>query len=95
MVAAMIASKDHGGFFHAFKGVVEMVHTMPNAPGHAGATPDDLAETARRYLPAAQAHASLEAAVQAAAASKPDRILIGGSLYLAGEVLEKNLQLPV
>lgn len=93
MVSAMIASKDHGGFFHAFKGVVDEVHTLPNAPGHAGAEPEALAETARRYLPEATAHNSLEAALKAAAASRPDRILIGGSLYLAGEVLAKNEEL--
>lgn len=94
MVSAMIASKDHGGFFHAFKGVVDEVHTLPNAPGHAGAEPEALAETARRYLPKASAHDSLEAALRAATASRPDRILIGGSLYLAGEVLAKNDELP-
>ena len=94
MVTAMIASKDHGGFFHAFKGVVDAVYTIPNAPGHAGASPEDLADTARLYLPKAEPCASLEAALRAAAASEPDRILIGGSLYMAGEVLEKNAQLP-
>ncbi|MHA7857535.1 MAG: bifunctional folylpolyglutamate synthase/dihydrofolate synthase [Henriciella sp.] len=94
MVTAMIASKDHGGFFHAFKGVIDAVYTMPNAPGHAGAEPSALAETAGAFLPKAVAHNSLQAAMQAAAAEKPDRILIGGSLYLAGEVLEKNEQLP-
>ena len=94
MVNAMIASKDHGGFFHAFKGVIDAVYTMPNAPGHAGAEPSALAETAGAFLPKAVAHNSLQAAMQAAAAEKPDRILIGGSLYLAGEVLEKNEQLP-
>ncbi len=94
MVSAMIASKDHGGFFHAFKGVVGSVYTIPNAPGHAGADPEELAETARQFLPNAEAYASLEAALEAAAAAKPDRILIGGSLYIAGEVLEKNNQRP-
>ena len=94
MVTAMIASKDHGGFFHAYKGVIDAVHTMPNAPGHAGADPVDLADTARAFLPKALAHDSLAAAMRAAAAEKPDRILIGGSLYLAGEVLEQNDQLP-
>lgn len=94
LVSAMIASKDHGGFFHAFKSVVDEVHTLPNAPGHAGAEPEALASTARRYLPEARAHDSLEAALKAAAASRPDRILIGGSLYLAGEVLAKNEELP-
>ena len=94
MVTAMIASKDHVGFFHAFKGVIEAVHTMPNAPGHAGADPTALADTARAFLPKAVAHESLAAAMRAAADEKPDRILIGGSLYLAGEVLEQNEQLP-
>ena len=94
MVTAMIASKDHGGFFHAYKGVIDAVHTMPNAPGHAGADPIELADTARAFLPKAIAHDSLAAAMRAAAAEKPDRILIGGSLYLAGEVLEQNDQLP-
>lgn len=94
MVTAMIASKDHGGFFHAYKGVIDAVHTMPNAPGHAGADPFELADTARAFLPKAVAHNSLEAAIKAAADEKPDRILIGGSLYLAGEVLEQNQQLP-
>lgn len=94
MVTAMIASKDHGGFFHAYKGVIDAVHTMPNAPGHAGADPAELADTARAFLPKAVAHDSLGEAIKAAADEKPDRILIGGSLYLAGEVLEQNQQLP-
>lgn len=95
LVTAMLDSKDHGGFFHPFKGVADAVHTLPNAPGHAGADPGLLADTARAFLPEATAHATLDAAVRAAAACKPDRILIGGSLYLAGEVLQKNNQLPV
>ncbi|MEL6862016.1 MAG: folylpolyglutamate synthase/dihydrofolate synthase family protein [Pseudomonadota bacterium] len=95
MVSAMIASKDHGGFFHAFKGVVDAVYTIPNAPGHAGADPEALANTARQFLPQAEAFASLEGALEAAAATKPDRILIGGSLYIAGEILDKNQQRPV
>lgn len=94
MIAAMIASKDHGGFFHAFKGVIDRVYTVPNAPGHAGAMPNELADTAQQYLPEAQAHASLEEALIAATLMQPDRILIGGSLYLAGEVLKKNAQTP-
>lgn len=94
MVVGMLASKDHGGFFHPFKGTVEAVHTLPNAPGHASADPQQLAETAKLYLPDASVHHSLEAAMTAAAGRKPDRILIGGSLYLAGEVLAKNDELP-
>lgn len=94
MVVGMMASKDHGGFFHPFKGAVEAVHAIPNAPGHASADATQLSETAKLYLPNTAAHESLEAAMAAAAARKPDRILICGSLYLAGEVLEKNKELP-
>lgn len=94
MVVGMLASKDHGGFFHSFKGAVDTVHTLPNAPGHASVDPADLAATAKRYLPGAHPHASLEDAMHAAAAQEPDRILICGSLYLAGEVLEKNEEIP-
>lgn len=94
MVAGMLASKDHGGFFHPFKGAVSAVHTIPNAPGHASADPEQLAQTARLFLPDTSVHASLEDAMIAAAGRGPDRVLICGSLYLAGEVLEKNAQLP-
>ena len=94
MVTAMMASKDHGGFFHPFKGVVEAVHTLPNAPGHAGEDPDELAETARAFLPIVEAHGTLGSAMAAAASHQPDRILIGGSLYLAGEVLAANNEVP-
>lgn len=94
MVSAMMASKDHGGFYHPFKGVIDAVYTLPNAPGHAGADPVELAETARAFLPVAQAHETLAAAMAAAALHKPDRILIGGSLYLAGDVLAANKQIP-
>ncbi|MEM8617928.1 MAG: bifunctional folylpolyglutamate synthase/dihydrofolate synthase, partial [Pseudomonadota bacterium] len=76
------------------EGVVDAVYTMPNAPGHAGADPKALAETARAFIPEASAHDSLESALRAAASSGANRILIGGSLYIAGEVLAKNHQIP-
>ncbi|MEL7230978.1 MAG: folylpolyglutamate synthase/dihydrofolate synthase family protein [Pseudomonadota bacterium] len=94
LVSAMMASKDHTGFFNAFQGAVEAVHTCPNSPGHAGATPQDLADYAGRVLPAAMAHESFDAAMKAAAEIKPDRILICGSLYFAGDVLFWNNELP-
>lgn len=94
LVSAMMASKDHGEFFHAFEGVAEAVHTMPNADGHAGADPVELANTARRFISEATAHPSIKSALQAAAARKPDRILICGSLYIAGDVLAANGEVP-
>ncbi|MEO0753805.1 MAG: folylpolyglutamate synthase/dihydrofolate synthase family protein [Pseudomonadota bacterium] len=94
LVSAMMASKDHSGFFFAFEGVADAVHTAPNSHGHIGADPGDLAEAARAAIPDAVAHGSFAAAMQAAAARGPDRILICGSLYLAGDVLAMNGQLP-
>jgi dihydrofolate synthase/folylpolyglutamate synthase len=95
LVSAMMASKDHTGFFHAFQGAAEAVFTCPNAPGHAGAEPEALAEVARSQLPEAQAYSSFSEAMQAAAATQPARILICGSLYLAGDVLAWNEEVPI
>lgn len=94
LVSAMMASKDHAGFFFAFENAVEAVHTAPNAAGHAGAEPKALAQAARSAIPTARAHGSFDAALEAAAARKPDRILICGSLYLAGDVLAANGEVP-
>ena len=68
--------------------------TLPNAPGHRGAEPHDLADAARTAGLNVTACADLNAAVSAAAATGADRILICGSLYLAGEVLAANNEPP-
>ncbi len=94
LVSAMMASKDHESFFWAFEGIAEAVYTIPNAPGHAGAEPELLAAAARTFIPAAAAHATLQSAMQAAAQHGAERILICGSLYLAGDVLALNRELP-
>lgn len=94
LVSAMMASKDHGNFFAAMASAAAAVHTLPNAKGHAGATPEDLAESARRFIPITSAHNSLAEAMQAASLTNPDRILICGSLYLAGDILAANNEVP-
>ena len=68
---------------------------MPNAPGHRAAEPQELAEAANTAGLEAVACDSLEAGLKAAAETGADRILICGSLYLAGEVLSKNGEEPV
>ena len=94
LVCAMLASKDATGFFMSFRDLRPEVFTAPNAPGHRGAEPEDLAEAATTAGLVAHGHTSFEAAMQAAAASGADRILICGSLYLAGDVLAMNNELP-
>ena len=95
LVAAMLASKDATGYFMPFRQVRPEVFTLPNAPGHQGAEPQALAEAATNAGLKAAAYDSLEAALKAAATTGVDRILICGSLYLAGEVLAQNGEPPV
>ncbi|MEZ5945466.1 MAG: folylpolyglutamate synthase/dihydrofolate synthase family protein [Hyphomonas sp.] len=95
LVSAMLASKDATGFFLPFRYLKPDVFTVPNAPGHRAAEPEALAEAARTAGLEAVTCESLEAGLKAAAATGADRILICGSLYLAGEVLAANGEPPV
>jgi dihydrofolate synthase/folylpolyglutamate synthase len=74
-----------------FKGMVARVHAVP-IPDHACFTPSDLVEIAGELGFAADAHDNVEEAL----ASTPvdARVLIFGSLYLAGGVLAANDQVP-
>jgi dihydrofolate synthase/folylpolyglutamate synthase len=95
LVCAMMAGKDARGFFAAFAALGCAVHTCPNAGGRNGADPEALAEAARTAGLKADAHTTFEAALRACARTSAARILICGSLYLAGDVLVRNDQLPV
>jgi dihydrofolate synthase/folylpolyglutamate synthase len=94
LVTAMLASKDSVGFFMPFRYLKPPVFTLPNAPGHLGAEPIKLADAALTAGLAATACDSLASALRAAADSGADRILICGSLYLAGLVLGQNNEAP-
>ena len=94
LVSAMLASKDATGFFMPFRHICPDVFTCGVPEGHLGATPEDLAESARSGGLNAQACASFEDAMDKARETRPDRILICGSLYLAGEVLALNNEEP-
>jgi dihydrofolate synthase/folylpolyglutamate synthase len=91
MVFASLATKDPAGMLEPFKGLVELVHTVP-IPAHACFSPDDLVEVAANVGMAAEPHDDFEMAVKSVPAD--ERVLIFGSLYLAGEVLRANDQLP-
>ncbi|HEY6049105.1 MAG TPA: bifunctional folylpolyglutamate synthase/dihydrofolate synthase, partial [Sphingomicrobium sp.] len=91
LVVASLASKDPVGMLEPFRDLAAQVHTVPIAD-HAYFTPDDLVEIAAGMGLPAQGHESVEEALRA---SPPDaRVLIFGSLYLAGEVLAANDQIP-
>ncbi|MFL6720205.1 MAG: bifunctional folylpolyglutamate synthase/dihydrofolate synthase [Sphingomonas sp.] len=91
LIFASLATKDPPGMLQPFAGVVERVDTVP-IPDHACFSSDDLAEIAASLGFAAQAHDEVEQALAAAPAAA--RVLIFGSLYLAGAVLSANDEVP-
>jgi dihydrofolate synthase/folylpolyglutamate synthase len=91
IVFASLATKDPPGMLEPFKGVAAHVHAVP-IPDHACFTPSDLVEIAGELGFAADAHDSVAEAL--AVIPPDDRVLIFGSLYLAGAVLAANDQIP-
>ena len=91
MIFASLATKDPPGMLEPFKDLVALVHTMA-VPDHASFGPGDLAEIAHELGFAAEAHDSVEEAL--GSMPKNARVLIFGSLYLAGQVLSANDQVP-
>lgn len=96
MVAGMIETKDTVGYFSAFKGLARQVYTVPVTGSDSGVDPAVLAEAARQAGLAAKPAASVREALSLIAEAGPfaegsePRILVGGSLYLVGQVLREN-----
>lgn len=91
LVLACLASKDPRRALEPFQRIAAEVHTVPIAD-HEFRDPGELAALADRMGFNATSHASLAAALGAIAA--PARVLLFGSLYLAGEALAANGQPP-
>ena len=97
VVVGMMGNKDAGGFLANFAGQTR--HTIAvKIPDQDNAMPPDvLADSARHLGMRVETAASVEAALGAIARlayDVPPRILITGSLYLAGHVLAENGTLP-
>jgi dihydrofolate synthase/folylpolyglutamate synthase len=91
LISGMQENKDADGFFAAFSGLAASVFTVQ--ADHPGSrTPLSVAEAAERAGLPAHPCASLEEAARHARGTgkKPLRILICGSLYLAGDVLKTH-----
>lgn len=95
LIAGMISTKDQTGFFRAFHGMARHVYTVPVSKSDAGVPAAELAVRAAEAGLSAEPVASVANALMLlrdtwSAAETPPRILICGSLYLAGAVLEEN-----
>ncbi len=95
MITGMINTKDATGYFKAFHDMVRHVFTVPVAMSEAGVAPEKLALMAEDAGLSAEPVASVENALKLLgddwdAKEQAPRILIGGSLYLAGQVLAEN-----
>lgn len=92
LICGMMGNKDAGGFLKPFSGLAEWVVTVPIAGRDTGYDPEQLAGAARQQgLNATSAEDLIGAlALSRDFAGEPVRVLICGSLYLAGEVLRLN-----
>jgi dihydrofolate synthase/folylpolyglutamate synthase len=91
LLFAALKSKDAQGIIKPFAGIAHMVHTLP-IDGHECRDPNGLAEMARGQGFKAYARERIGQAL--AAIHKPARVLVFGSLYLAGEALAANGSVP-
>lgn len=92
LIVGMLSTKDAGGFLRHFQGLTELTTTV-EIPGQTNAySAEDLATLAYREGLSANPAESLEAAFLRSRkmARGPVRIMVTGSLYLAGQVLDAH-----
>ena len=93
LICGTLSTKDTGAFLAHFKGLAREVIAVPIPGEHVARPADEVAAFAARAGLSARVAPSVAAALDELAAQewpKPPRILIAGSLYLAGAVLEEN-----
>jgi dihydrofolate synthase / folylpolyglutamate synthase len=96
VIIGMLANKDALGFLKPFAHKIATLHAVP-IPGHEHHDPEELCSRVQDGLSIAIA-APVENVTVAlgrlSASSQPANVLVCGSLYLAGEVLHANNQVP-
>ena len=93
VIAGMMANKDAEGFLANFAGLTRHIMAVQIPGRNSAMSPDRLADAARALGMRVEISASVEAALQTLsrlAYEVPPRVLITGSLYLAGHVLAAN-----
>ncbi|WP_277969920.1 bifunctional folylpolyglutamate synthase/dihydrofolate synthase [Sphingomonas echinoides] len=97
LVLGMLANKDPAGLLAPFAGIATTLHAVPIS-GHAHHAPAALAAIAHAFGIAAHTADDVAGALrdiaEIADQAEPPIVLVLGSLYLAGEVLLANGELP-
>ena len=97
LIVGMMATKDCQGFLSNFTGLARRMIAVPIPNVEKGMSAEAVADAARAIGLPATSRDNLTEALEAARKldlDPPPRILITGSLYLAGEVLRENGTLP-
>jgi dihydrofolate synthase/folylpolyglutamate synthase len=97
LIVGMLASKDCEGFLSNFAGLARRVIAVPVPTAEKGLSAEAVADKARAMGLSATSRDNLVTALDAARKldlDPPPRILITGSLYLAGDVLRENETVP-
>ncbi|SLN22283.1 bifunctional folylpolyglutamate synthase/dihydrofolate synthase [Oceanibacterium hippocampi] len=97
LIAGMLQVKDRQGFLRHFSGLAESAYAVPIEGEAASTPPDELARHGREaglaMVPADDVESALGRIAAAHAGGPAPRVLIAGSLYLAGRVLRANDQM--
>ena len=97
MIVGMLGTKDFEGYLRCFNGLARRLYAVPVPDAERSLSPGQIADAANKLGIPAESASNVEAALSAVKAlsfETPPRILIGGSLYLAGDVLRSNGTLP-
>jgi dihydrofolate synthase/folylpolyglutamate synthase len=98
LITGMLSTKDPAGFFLPFDGLARYVLAVPVPDSGAGIEPGVLADIAMACDLPARAMESVGEALDAIKSmfegDEAPRVLICGSLYLAGDILKQNGPLP-
>nr|CDP79243.1 folylpolyglutamate synthase [Bartonella schoenbuchensis] len=91
MIASMLKTKDAIGYFRPLANLVDKVYTIPLNSNDASICPTILAQSAQKVGLIASPQANLQTVFHKISLEHKDAIiLIGGSLYFAGDILRDN-----
>ncbi|MBX4335303.1 bifunctional folylpolyglutamate synthase/dihydrofolate synthase [Bartonella raoultii] len=95
MIAGMLNTKDTVGYFRSLANLVDKVYTIPLTNNKAGVCPKILAQSAQKAGLSAIPQTNLQDALRKINTEyKEATLFIGGSLYLAGDILRDNKTPP-